>query len=132
MYNSGGFLLVGIALGIFLLLIPIVGWVLGPLAIIACFLAFIVPWPVKLWWYRNLNTEGYNKLTQKAYDALSSPLVGPCPKCEQNIEEKPIFAGDSCKCPHCSGKLFLQDGLLYYLPFPDAVISPSYAQLFKQ
>jgi hypothetical protein len=131
-YNSGCFLLVGIVLGLVLLIIPFIGWVFGPLTIIVCFLSFIVPWPVKLWWYRNLNTEGYDKLAQKALEALSSPLVGHCPKCNQIIEEKPIFAGDSCKCPHCSGELFLQDGMLYYLPFPKSVVSPAYSQLFKK
>ncbi len=127
--NTGCFLLLAIGVFALLCLIPLLGPLLAVLWAIVALIQFITPVWLKMWWYKTISRKSYEQALARAREALYSPLLGPCPNCYSDITEKSQFVSDDCTCPHCGGRLFLQDGYVYFIPHPHALLSKRYEDL---
>lgn len=132
-FNTGCYLSLIVLFAILLSFIPIFGVYLGALMLMFGLVAFLSPPGLKFWWLRTFSDEKFTNLRKKAIAELTSPFVGPCPKCGQHIHrvmgasEEPAI---SVICPHCNSPLHLRDSFIYFVPHPAAALNDDFAALF--
>ena len=129
-YNSGCFLFGIVIFAIVLCFVPFIGLFLGGFTLLFGIVSFLSPVGLKLWWYRNSSSNEYAKLRQKAIDQLTSPFIGPCPKCNREITEHQGALATTSACPHCMSALQQQGSYIYFIPHIAAVLSNDYSALF--
>jgi len=129
--NTGCFLFLAVVVFFLLFLIPLLGPLLAVLWAFVALIQFITPVWFKMWWHRKISRKSYEQALARAREALYSPLLGPCPNCYSDITEKSQFVSEDCTCPHCGGRLFLQDGFVYFIPHPHALLSKRYEDIIE-
>lgn len=125
--------LTGLALivsGFFITFVPVVGWIAGPIMIIAGllsgFVLGIAPSEVLVFFGKLFNTDTYRKDVAQAQRNIANKYIKvPCPFCQTTYDNL-IFSnhvGGFFDCQKCHNRLIRQKDYLFYIPKPKAVLN---------
>jgi hypothetical protein len=129
-FNTGCYFSLMVLFAVFLCFIPVFGVYMGALLFMFGLVAFLSPPGLKFWLLRTFREEKLTELREKANEELTSPFVGPCPKCNQYISRVMGVSPVSIICPHCISHLHLRESFIYFVPHPAAAPNDDFAALF--
>lgn len=131
--ENGGCMAIGLLLGgAVSMIIPLIGWILGPILIIIGLFILVAPVRGLRFFEEMMLDEEYQKKVRLAKNLLHNRYKNvKCPKCG-HVEPEISWPGKGgdWNCLACEQFLLREDDFLFYLPKPEAVPNDNLVESF--